>query len=108
VIDMMAELDVEFGVPVGVTVPESGRVRAGVLPPGRYVTLRHIGPYDGLVESNATLLRWASEQGITLDCWDTDDGEAWRGRVEHYLTDPAAEPDPGKWEVEVAFLAEGS
>ena len=44
VIDMMAELDVEFGVPVGVTVPESDRVRAGVLPPGRYVTLRHIGP----------------------------------------------------------------
>jgi effector-binding domain-containing protein len=108
VIDMAAELDVEFGVPVGTTVPESGRVRAGVLPPGRYVTLRHIGPYDALVESNATLLRWASEQGIALDCRDTENGEAWRGRVEHYLTDPAEEPDPGKWEVEVAYLTSGS
>ena len=108
VIDMIAELDVEFGVPVGATGPESGRVRAGVLPPGRYVTLRHVGPYDGLVDSNATLLRWASEQGIALDRWDTERGEAWRGRVEHYLTDPAAEPDPAKWEVEVAYLASGS
>jgi hypothetical protein len=25
--------------------------------------------------------------------------------VEHYLTNPAAEPDPAKWEVDVAFLA---
>lgn len=108
VIDMAAALDVEFGVPVGATAPESGRVRAGVLPPGRYVTLRHIGPYDGLVESNATLRRWASEQGIALDRWDTERGEAWRGRVEHYLTDPAAEPDPAKWEVEVAYLTSES
>ena len=107
-IDMAAELDVEFGVPVGATVPESGRVRAGVLPPGRYVTLRHIGPYYGLVESNATLLHWASKQGIPLGRWDTEGGEAWRGRVEHYLTDPAEEPDSAKWEVEVAYLTNGS
>jgi effector-binding domain-containing protein len=108
VIKMEAELDIEFGVPVSTTVPESGRVHAGVLPPGRYVTLRHIGPYDGLVESNTALLRWASDQGIALDRWDTERGEAWRGRVEHYFTDPAAEPDPAKWEVEVAFLASES
>jgi len=107
VVDMEAELDIEFGVPVGTTVPGSDRVRAGVLPPGRYVTLRHVGPYDGLLESNAALLRWASEQGIALARWETKLGEAWRGRVEHYLTDPAAEPDPAKWEVEVAFLANG-
>jgi len=72
------------------------------------VTLRHIGPYYGLVESNATLLRWASKQGIPLGRWDTEGGEAWRGRVEHYLTDPAEEPDSAKWEVEVAYLTNGS
>ena len=33
---------------------------------------------------------------------------AWRGRAEHYITDPSAEPDPGKWEVDVAYLASPS
>jgi effector-binding domain-containing protein len=105
VIDMPAEIDVEFGVPVPATVPGDGRVRPGVLPAGRYVTLRHIGPYDGLIASNAGLQDWARDRGITFDSWDTDRGEAWRGRVEHYLTDPSAEPDPAKWEVDIAYLA---
>lgn len=24
--------------------------------------------------------------------------------LEHYLTDPSSEPDPAKWEVDVAYL----
>jgi effector-binding domain-containing protein len=105
VIDMEHGLEIELGVPVASVVTESGRVRPGVLPAGRYVMLRHIGPYDGLIASNAALLAWAQQQGIALDTWDTDRGEAWRGRAEHYLTDPSAEPDPGKWETDVAYLA---
>jgi hypothetical protein len=31
-------------------------------------------------------------------------GSAWRGRAEHYLTDPSQEPDPAKFETDVAFL----
>jgi hypothetical protein len=31
-------------------------------------------------------------------------GSAWRGRAEHYLTDPSQEPDPAKLETDVAFL----
>jgi effector-binding domain-containing protein len=103
VIDMDRELDVEMAVPAEVTAGD-GRIRAGVLPGGRYVVLRHTGPYDGLVASNAALLRWADEQGIALDSWDTADGTAWRGRAEHYLTNPAEEPDPAKWMTDVAFL----
>jgi hypothetical protein len=38
-----------------------------------------------------------------FDHWDTDRGTAWRGRVEHFLTGPSTEPDPAKWEVEVAY-----
>jgi aryl-alcohol dehydrogenase-like predicted oxidoreductase len=40
-----------------------------------------------------------------LDSWDTDRGTAWRARAGHYLTNPADEPDPAKWEVDVANLA---
>jgi DNA gyrase inhibitor GyrI len=88
-----------------VDISGSERIQPGVLPAGRYVTLRHTGPYDGLIASNAALQQWAQQQEITFDSWDTPAGSVWRGRAEHYLTNPAAEPDPAKWEVDVAYLA---
>lgn len=105
VIDMAAELQIELAVPVSAEISGSGRIQPGVLPAGRYVTLRHTGPYDGLVASNAALQQQAQQEGITFDTWDTPEGTAWRARAEHYLTNPAAEPDPAKWEVDVAYLA---
>jgi effector-binding domain-containing protein len=105
VIDMAAELQIELAVPVSVDISGSERIQPGVLPAGRYVTLRHTGPYDGLIASNAALQQWAQQQEITFDSWDTPAGSVWRGRAEHYLTNPAAEPDPAKWEVDVAYLA---
>jgi effector-binding domain-containing protein len=107
VIDMMNELDIELAVPAEVTDATAGqgsRVRAGVLPGGRYAVLRHVGPYDGLVASNAALQEWAEQHGVQFDSWDTDRGSAWRGRAEHYLTNPAEEPDASKWEVDVSYL----
>jgi effector-binding domain-containing protein len=104
VIDMQAELEIELGVPAEVSAVDGGRIVPGILPGGRYAVLRHVGPYDGLVASNAALLQWAREQAITLDSWETDHGTAWRCRAEHYLTDPSAEADPAKWEVDVAYL----
>lgn len=108
VIDMQGELEVELGVPADVRTAGGGRIRAGVLPAGRYLVLRHVGPYDGLVASNAALLDWAREHAVTLDSWETNRGTAWRSRVEHYLTNPAAEPDPAKWETEIAYLTAGT
>ena len=104
VIDMAGELQLELGVPVAVPVAASGRVQPGVLPEGKYAVLRHTGPYDGLVASNAALLQWAQEKGIEFDTWNTPSGSAWRGRAEHYLTDPSQERDPAKFETDVAFL----
>jgi effector-binding domain-containing protein len=108
VIDMAAELDIEFGLPVLAGAQGDGRVLPGELPAGRYVSLRHVGPYDGLIASHAALQAWAREHGIAFDSWDTDRGQAWRCRVEHYPTDPAAEPDTAKWEVDIAYLASES
>jgi hypothetical protein len=88
VIDMAGELQIELAVPVAAPVIASGRIQPGTLPEG----------------SNAVLLRWAQEHGIEFDTWDTAQGSAWRSRAEHYLTDPSQEPDPAKWETDVAFL----
>jgi GyrI-like small molecule binding domain len=67
VIDMAAELGIELAVPAGVPV---GRIRPGVLPEGRYAVLRHTGPYDGLIASNAALQKWAREHGVEFYTWD--------------------------------------
>ena len=104
VIDMAASLQLELGVPVNSPVAGSGRIQPGVLPEGRYAVLRHTGPYDGLMAANAALQQWASEHGAEFDVADSAEGQAWRSRVEHYLTNPAQEPDPAKWEVDVAYL----
>src|SRR5690349_7142938 len=104
VIDMPGEMQVEMAVPVATPITSSGRIQPGVLPGGRYAVLRHTGPYDGLVASNAALQRWAQEHAIEFDTWDTPQGSAWRSRFEHYLTDPSQEPYPAKLETDVAYL----
>jgi effector-binding domain-containing protein len=99
-VDMAAELAVELAVPVDGATPDDQRVRSGVLPAGRYATLVHIGPYDGLMGANAELQQWANARELD---WAMD-GSTWRARVERYLTDPAHEPDASRWQTELAYL----
>ena len=61
------------------------------------------GHYDGLVDANAALQAWAGERGLAFDQREGLDGEAFGGRIESYLTDPQQEPDPAKWETEIAY-----
>ena len=100
------EFEIELGVPAGTVVPDGGRIRSGSLPAGRYVTLRHVGPFDGLPAAHEALQQWAREHGVALESWDTDRGTGWLSCAERYLVDPSAEPDPSKWEVELAYLTE--
>jgi effector-binding domain-containing protein len=103
VIDMADKLDIEMGWPVATALTGNGRVRAGVIPAGRYASLVYTGPYDGLMEANRVLIEWAKAKGIAWDRWDDPNGDAFRSRIETYFTDPAEEPDPQKWETEVAI-----
>jgi len=103
VIDMDGLLNVEAGVPVLTAVDGDDRVTAGVLPAGRYATALHIGPYDGLAGAAENLLQWADSQGLEWDRSTAGDGEHWGCRLEIYLTDPRQQPDPAKWETQLAF-----
>jgi effector-binding domain-containing protein len=105
VINMAAQLDIEVGVPVASAMSGDDRICAGVLPAGRYASLVYTGPYDGngLVEANAALLAWGTEQGVVWDTWAAENGEGFGARLESYLTNPNEEPDPTKWETEVAI-----
>jgi effector-binding domain-containing protein len=94
-------------VPVAAPVTGSGRIQPGILPAGRYAVLRHAGPYDGLIGANAALQQWAHDRGLEFDVRDTPEGSAWGARFEEYITDPSGEPDPSKWETDVAYLLRG-
>ncbi|HEU4328119.1 MAG TPA: GyrI-like domain-containing protein [Roseiflexaceae bacterium] len=105
VINMEGQMDVELGIPVAQAVPGDGRVSAGVIPAGRYATLVYRG-LDG-IPGNRALIEWAAQQGLQWDRWDDPQGDAFRSRIESFLTDPDEEPDPNNWETEVAIkLAE--
>jgi effector-binding domain-containing protein len=105
VIDMAAELVVEAGFPVpdGAGLASAGDVTVGAIPAGRYVTTTHHGHPDELVDVTGSLLQWAAAQGLTFDRHDTDAGDAWAGRFEFYLSDPAEQPDMAQWDTELAF-----
>jgi effector-binding domain-containing protein len=102
VIDMERELEVEAGVPVEAEVTGDESVFGGVLPAGRYVTLRHVGHPDELIDVTGALLTWAREHDLSWDVVDTDAGQRWGCRLEIYHTHPAEVPDMNKWETELA------
>jgi effector-binding domain-containing protein len=103
VIDMDRLLEVEVGVPVTVRVDGDDKVLAGVLPFGRYATVRYTGHPNGLISAIASLREWARQEGLTWDMTDTPDGERWAARLEIYETDPSVEPDMTKWSTQLAF-----
>src|SRR3984957_12206009 len=60
VIDMMRQLEIDNGVPVGAPVDGDGDVIAGAIPPGRYATVSHTGHPSELMGATKALLDWAA------------------------------------------------
>ena len=102
VIDMEAELDIELGVPVATAMPGDDRITAGDLPAGRYAALTYTGIENGIT-ANGALLDWGAAQGLVWDAWAAEKGDGFGARLETFLTDPDEEPDPAKWQTEVAI-----
>jgi effector-binding domain-containing protein len=103
VIDMARDLVIEVGVPVDAEVTGDTRVKAGVLPAGRYATMTYVGHPDGLERATAQLLAWAEQAGLQWDVIEADDGEHWGSRLEISDSDPETEPDMNLWRTELAF-----
>ena len=95
------EMDIEFCIPLSTAAPGDARAQAGTLPSGRYATLLHTGPYDGLRDATAELLAWGEQHGLK---WQIDDSGVWRARLETYVTDPSTQPDATRWETQLAIL----
>ena len=55
---------------------------SGVLPPGQYATLMHVGHPAGLLEATRAMLDWAAAQDLKWDMTPGDGGERWGSRLE--------------------------
>jgi effector-binding domain-containing protein len=102
--DMDKKLDVEVGFPVTSVVEGNDRITTGVFPEGQYAVYLYFGHYDNLVAVTAEFLAWAEKNQIVWQTTIKNGIEWWAGRIEWYPTDPDSEPDPQKWQTELAFL----
>jgi hypothetical protein len=102
-VEMPERVDVEVGVPTAGELAVSDGLTAGRLPAGDYATLTYHGAPSGLVRATAVLLEWGAREDVRWDITPTGAGERWGARLEIYRTDPAVEPDPDRWETELAF-----
>ena len=100
VVDMEGPMDVEVGVITDEAVPGQGRIRAGVLPAGRYAALTYVNHGR---RANGMLRDWIQEQGLTMDCAPSPAGERFGCRYEAYLTDPRSERMKTRWRTELAI-----
>jgi len=100
VVDMDGPMDVEVGVITDEAIEGDGRIRTGVLPAGRYATLTYVNHGR---RANGTLRDWVQEQGLTLDCTASPEGERFGCRYEAYLTDPRSERMKTRWRTELAI-----
>jgi effector-binding domain-containing protein len=102
-------LDAEAGVPVeSAPAALNGRVRAGALPGGRYLTALHLGPYTSdampdLGDARSALVAWARDNGIVYGI-ETERGLKFPCALERFIVGPAEDPDFTKWQTEFAYL----
>lgn len=97
-------VEIDVGVPVGVTLPADPRVYSAQIPAGTFATVIHQGPYDALVETTAALMDWAKHNKINWMMAEQHKVTRWDGRVEHYVVGPPDEPNPKNWQTEIAIL----
>ncbi|MSW51141.1 MAG: hypothetical protein F2817_09695 [Actinobacteria bacterium] len=95
----------EACVPLEAAAPGvDGRLLADELPAGRWVVALHRGGYSGLAALHRIVLGWAADEGLRIDRTPAPDGTAYRGAIEHFRIGPFEEPDPWRWETDVAYL----
>jgi effector-binding domain-containing protein len=96
-------LEIEAGVPVADVAEGAGAVAFAIIRGGRFATVTHRGPYDGLTQATRQLLLWGQQQGLRWDMDERDGAESWGARLEVYPTNPAETPDPNDWVTDLLF-----
>ena len=90
-------IDIELGIPVSDSaIHDQGRIKLNKMNAGNFVTATHYGPYDRLPETYFGINEWMRKNKVLVL------GPPW----ESYITDPATEPNPEKWQTAIYFPIE--
>lgn len=90
-------VDIEIGIPISKeTVVFNNKIKPNNIDAGTYVTATHYGAYDRLPETYFGINEWMRKNKVTVI------GAPW----EMYVTDPAKETNPQKWETTISFPIE--
>ena len=97
------EIEIAVEVAEDAALAADERVRAGVVPAGRYATVVHAGAYThetepDLSDAHAALVSWAQRNGIELP-------HRPGGFLERYLVGPDSETDHTRWRTELIYTA---
>ncbi|MDX9883219.1 MAG: GyrI-like domain-containing protein [Prolixibacteraceae bacterium] len=87
------EMEIECGLPVSQAFDPATEVICGKRVAGKYAFAIHVGNYETLETTHAILQKWIAGHSFLVT----------GGPVEVYLTDPATEPDPGKWVTNIYY-----
>ncbi|MFC1942354.1 MerR family transcriptional regulator [Chloroflexota bacterium] len=88
------DVDVEAGVPIGKTIPESGRIRVYELSGLEEAACAvYKGPYENIGEAYSALMSWIEANGYQITGPDR----------ELYLTSPADTKNPPEYVTEIQF-----
>jgi hypothetical protein len=79
-------------------------VHVGELPAGAWIVTLHRGGHSGLACAHDLVHEWAAAEGVVVDRRAAAEGTAFAGAVEHFRIGPAVQPDPWRWETDVAYL----
>ena len=74
-----------------IPVLQGGRIKPVELPAGSAAVTTHYGPYGTLSAAREAVKAWVRQNGKSAS------DAIW----EEYVTDPAEEPDPDKWETRI-------
>ncbi len=90
-------VDIEIGMPISKEIVVlDKKIQLNKIDTGTYVTATHYGAYDRLPETYFGINEWMRKNKVMVV------GAPW----EMYLTDPAKETNPQKWETSINFPIE--
>jgi hypothetical protein len=103
-VDMKGIMDIEAGFVTGSPPQDHPRIKAAVLPAGKYASLIYRG--NGM-RGNEALMQWSRDASIPFERIDPTQPESFICRYEAYLTDYRLESRKLLWDVELSIKIAG-
>lgn len=97
------QMTIEVGLPIEKTDAQPDGVVFKTFPPGKYLSVIHMGDYSKLIDAHMFLEKYSKENNLVLDERRADTIVEWGCRAEIYVTEPDSTPIE-EWKTEVLFL----